>query len=84
MTRRARAPSVSRAEAVEHGRDAVEQLLARLDRERFDVAPSDRRTQPGSCLAVGASSGGEARDAMTALAAVAFGDVEDNRAERRA
>jgi hypothetical protein len=75
--------SPPRAKAIEHPRDAIEHLLACLDLVRCHVAPGDRHAQRRATLGVGPYCGREPCDTMPALAAVAFGDVQRDRAERR-
>ena len=72
----------TRAQAVEHPRDAIEKRVAPLEIVGLDVAPSDRHAQRGARLGIGPRGGREARETMTALAAVALRDVEGAGAER--
>ena len=57
------------AEPVEHGVDAVEELLAHLHLRAAHVAPRDGDAERGADLRVGARGGGVASDASTALVA---------------
>ena len=57
------------AEPVEHGGDAVEELLAHLHLRAAHVAPRDGDAERGADLRVGARGGGVASDASTALVA---------------
>jgi hypothetical protein len=68
-------------QAVKHGRDAVEPRFASLDVLWLYVAPGDRDPERSPRLCVRARRGREACNTVPALAAIALGGVERNRAQ---
>ncbi len=72
------------SKAVEHGPDAIEELVASFDGMRFDVVPRHRHAKARASLARRSRGGREARVPMAAVAVVALGDVQRDRAQRRA
>jgi hypothetical protein len=66
---------------MQHGGDAIQKLFAGLDIAAGDVAPGDCEAKGGTRLCGGPSSGGVAGDAVTALTAMALGDVEGDGAQ---
>ena len=77
-------PSPTRAESVEHRRDAIQHRVTFGDRPRIDVPPSDRDSQRRACLAVRPRRRREPRDAIAAAAGIAFANVERDGRKRAA
>jgi hypothetical protein len=77
-------PSTSCAEAMEHGGDAVEELLALLNLPDAHVSPRNGDAQGGADLGIRSGGGGEAGGAIAAIGTGRLPDVESNRAESAA